>query len=110
MLPSYLSSQILVVTGTGDLFSALLLGFLQRHPEDLRFAVEKAVNALQVVLRGTAKAAGPAALGKGARDAAVCRARELRLVQFQGAIVDPPIAYRAEVFAIGAEGAGAAAD
>lgn len=59
-------------TGTGDLMTALLLGYLHRHPGDLRLAVERAVNACQVVLKGTVQAGGPAALID-SRAAAVCK-------------------------------------
>jgi pyridoxine kinase len=44
-------------TGTGDLFSALLLGYIDRYPNNFGRALEIAVSALQVVLKDTAEKA-----------------------------------------------------
>ena len=79
----------------GDLFTALLLGWLHRHPGELKAALEAAVAGLQTVLRDTVAHCGGAAAAT-ERSAAVCVARELRLVQNQGAILAPQQAYEAE--------------
>jgi hypothetical protein len=50
--------------------TVLLLAWLDRHPRNLKHAVEKAVAALQAVLQATARAAGEAAFTK-ERDAKV---------------------------------------
>ena len=50
--------------------TVLLLAWLDRHPRNLKRAVEKAVAALQGVLQATARAAGEAAFTK-ERDAKV---------------------------------------
>ncbi|KAL4448371.1 hypothetical protein ABPG75_005590 [Micractinium tetrahymenae] len=82
-------------TGTGDLFTALLLGWMHRHPGDLKSALEAAVGGLQAVLRDTVAACGDAAAAK-ERTAEVCAARELRLVQNQAALAAPQRLYAAE--------------
>jgi len=78
-------------TGTGDLFSALLLGWMSRHPENLKLALEHAVAGLQTVLLDTVDYASRH--GGGAeekeRNSKVCAARELRLIQNQGALAEP---------------------
>ena len=79
----------------GDLFTALLLGWLHKHPDDLKTALEAAVAGLQAVLRDTVAQAGAAASAT-ERTAAVCAARELRLVQNQGAILQPQLMFTAE--------------
>ncbi|PRW45098.1 ammonium transporter [Chlorella sorokiniana] len=48
-------------TGTGDLFTALLLGWLHKRPGELKAALEAAVAGLQVVLRDTVDKCGAAA-------------------------------------------------
>jgi pyridoxine kinase len=78
-------------TGTGDLFTALLLGWLHRHPKNLKLALEYAVAGLQTVLLDTVEYAlthggGPE---EKERDAGVCAARELRLIQNQDALAAP---------------------
>lgn len=65
-------------TGSGDLFAALLLAWLQRHPTLLSAALEGAVATLQAVLKDTATASAHT-VGE-SRTAAVWAARELRLV------------------------------
>ncbi|KAG2483428.1 hypothetical protein HYH03_017683 [Edaphochlamys debaryana] len=82
-------------TGTGDLFAALLLAWMQHHPGDLATAVDKAVGGLQAVLADTVRHCGPAALAA-ERTAEVCALRELRLIQCQGKLQDPPLRYRCE--------------
>ena len=46
---------------TGDLFTALLLAWMHRHPCDLKTALEKAVAGLQAVLADTVEHCGDAA-------------------------------------------------
>jgi pyridoxine kinase len=79
----------------GDLFAALLLGWLHKNPGDLKAALDTAVAGLQAVLQGTVQACGDAAAAT-ERTSAVSAARELRLVQHQGAIVRPDLVYGAE--------------
>ncbi|KAG7670781.1 hypothetical protein Ndes2526B_g01465 [Nannochloris sp. 'desiccata'] len=78
-------------TGTGDLFTALLLGWMHRHPENLKLALEYAVAGLQTVLLDTVQYAS--GHGGGAeereRNANVCAVRELRLIQNQDAMAAP---------------------
>jgi pyridoxine kinase len=78
-------------TGTGDLFTALLLGWLHHYPQNLKLALENAVAGLQTVLVDTVEYATKH--GGGAeeeeRNAKVCAARELRLVQNQEALAAP---------------------
>lgn len=81
-------------TGTGDLFSALLLGYIDRYPNNFGRALEIAVSALQVVLKDTAEKAEQylqenPTIEKGS--AAWWRCRELRLVENQDALLNPPI-------------------
>jgi len=81
-------------TGTGDLLSALLLGWMNRHPDDLGLAVAKALGGLQAVLGGTAAAAGASTCGTASgsqakRSSATCKALELRLIQSQDLLKDP---------------------
>ncbi|KAI7837973.1 hypothetical protein COHA_008276 [Chlorella ohadii] len=77
-------------TGTGDLFTALLLGWLHKRPGELKAALEAAVAGLQVVLRDTVDKCGAAAAAE-ERTAAVSSARELRLVQNAAGILSPPL-------------------
>ena len=49
------------------------MAWMDKHPGNLKAAVEKAVAGLQGILQATAKAAGDAALAK-ERDAKVCDA------------------------------------
>jgi pyridoxine kinase len=80
-------------TGTGDLFTALLLGWLHRHPENLKLALEHAVAGLQTVLLDTVEYASSHGGGpeEKERDARVCAARELRLIQNQDALAAPKV-------------------
>ncbi len=68
---------------------------MEAHPGDLAGAVERAVGALQGVLRATAAAAGQQHLGSGERSAADSHARELRLVQNLAHITAPVVGSRA---------------
>ncbi len=74
----------------GDLFTALLLGWLHKRPGELKAALEAAVAGLQVVLRDTVDKCGAAAAAE-ERTAAVSSARELRLVQNAAGILSPPL-------------------
>ncbi len=69
---------------------------MHRHPGDLKSALEAAVGGLQAVLHDTVAACGGAA-GAKERTAAVCAARELRLVQNQAALAAPRRLYAAEL-------------
>lgn len=44
-------------SGSGDLFTALILVWLHKHPEDLKTAIEKTVSTMQKVLQNTHDAA-----------------------------------------------------
>lgn len=81
-------------TGTGDLLAALLLARVTQHPGRLAVAVEAAVASLHAVLKDTAEHAGDA-MQATTRSAAVCRRRELRLVQNQHSIAHPVVQFKA---------------
>lgn len=85
-------------TGTGDLLAALLLARIHERPSHLASAVELAVAGLQGVLAATAAAAGLTALAAGAddRSAEVFKAKELRLIQAQGALLKPAVTIKAQ--------------
>ncbi|XP_070568031.1 pyridoxal kinase-like [Ptychodera flava] len=74
-------------TGTGDLFTALLLVWSHKHPDNLALACEKTISTMQVILKRTLDAAreiaGP---GKKPNVAQI----ELRLVQSKKVIEEPP--------------------
>lgn len=76
-------------TGTGDLMSALLLGWSYKYPHDLAKAAELAVASLQGVLRHTIrdyKQAGESPKNQ----------LELRLIQSQSEIKSPEVTLFAE--------------
>lgn len=77
-------------TGTGDLFAASLTAGLHTHGGDVRAALLHAAATVQAVCKVTAAAAAAAGAGT-ARDSASVRARELRLVQCVGVLLDPPL-------------------
>ncbi|KAJ4770319.1 Pyridoxal kinase [Rhynchospora pubera] len=79
-------------TGTGDLMTALLLGWSNKYPDDLGRAAELAVSSLQAVLRRTV-----ADYEKAGFDPQTS-SLEIRLVQSQEDIRNPPIEYKAEKF------------
>lgn len=83
-------------TGTGDLLTALLLARVHQYPDQVAHAVELAVGALQAVLKETVDEAGPEAMASKERSAQVFSRRELRLVQAQRYLVDPPVIVAAE--------------
>lgn len=68
---------------------------MQRRPGDLRGALEATVAGLQAVLQDTVAHCGEA-VAAADRSAAVCAARELRLVQNQQALLAPQHTYAAE--------------
>ena len=80
---------------TGDLFTALLLGWTHKHPGNLKLALELAVAGLQAVLLDTVANCGAAASSPG-RTAELCRARELRLIQNQRQLAQPVVQVHAE--------------
>jgi pyridoxine kinase len=86
-------------TGTGDLFCALLLGWVDRYPMDLKTALEHAVSGLQIVLQDTASHAQSVMKEESIRiddrKSSWWRCRELRLIQNQDALVSPEILYHA---------------
>jgi pyridoxine kinase len=76
-------------TGTGDLFAALLLGWLSRLPVDLSQAVDHALAGLQAVLQDTHRyAESQSQVEK--YSAEWWSNRDLRLVQNQDRIAHPP--------------------
>lgn len=77
-------------TGTGDLFAASLTAGLHTHGGDVGAALRHAADSVQAVCGVTAAAAAAAGAGT-ARDSASVRARELRLVQCVGVLLDPPL-------------------
>ncbi|XP_066261985.1 pyridoxal kinase [Euwallacea similis] len=78
-----------VFTGTGDLFSALILCFMEQSGFNLKESIEKTVAALQAVLQRTYEYA------KG-KDASP-RHLELRLIQSREDILHPEVVYKATV-------------
>ena len=66
-------------TGAGDIFSALLLGYLSQDTFDMQAAVEKAVSSTYGVLKRTYEGGGG----------------ELRVIESKGLIEQPQILFRA---------------
>ena len=93
-------------TGTGDLLNALLLGWMHRYPSDLKMALERSIAGLQLVLRDTASCAEEDAIARGwtddarTKDPLWWRSRELRLVENQDMLLDPPVRWEAEPFEV----------
>ncbi|KAL3686899.1 hypothetical protein R1sor_013208 [Riccia sorocarpa] len=77
-------------TGTGDLMTALLLGWSYKYPDDLSKAAELAVSSLQGVLRKTIKDYEDVGLPPNVKQL------ELRLIQSQAEITSPKVSYPAE--------------
>lgn len=69
-------------TGTGDLMSALLLAWMDKFPDDVLSASSRAMASVAGVLKRTVSM--PKTDGH-------CPNRELRLIQSQGDILQPPI-------------------
>eukprot|EP00976_Prorocentrum_cordatum_P082092 1184679-Prorocentrum_minimum.AAC.5 len=85
MLPAYFS-------GTGDLLSALLLGWSTMYPDDLATATSTSVRALQAVIRRTADDAGVqrrSIEGLG-NDRSNIGERELKVIQSRDDMLRPP--------------------
>jgi pyridoxine kinase len=80
-------------TGTGDLCAALLLAHTARHTQptsqynanDIPDALARVVNTIFAVLKRTSEAAGK-----------TIKSRELKLVQSQDLILNPPMMFKAE--------------
>eukprot|EP01001_Neometanema_parovale_P001891 NODE_12250_length_518_cov_40.131646_g11961_i0.p1 GENE.NODE_12250_length_518_cov_40.131646_g11961_i0~~NODE_12250_length_518_cov_40.131646_g11961_i0.p1 ORF type:complete len:104 (-),score=11.23 NODE_12250_length_518_cov_40.131646_g11961_i0:121-432(-) len=76
-------------TGTGDLFSALVLGW-STHEPSFRLACEKAVAALQAVLFNTTQHYREVG-GESKEKSQKIAARELRLIQSKNDIENPVV-------------------
>ncbi|XP_050941473.1 pyridoxal kinase isoform X2 [Cucumis melo] len=77
-------------TGTGDLTTALLLGWSNKYPERLDLAAELAVSSLQAVLRRTMNDY------KSAGHDPQSSSLEIRLIQSQDDIRKPKVEFKAE--------------
>eukprot|EP00053_Salpingoeca_punica_P007285 m.66932 g.66932 ORF g.66932 m.66932 type:complete len:296 (-) comp14084_c0_seq3:226-1113(-) len=73
-------------TGTGDLFSALLLAWAVQHPDQPHVAVEKCIASIQAVLRRTIEHRGSSTRTQDC---------ELQLIQSKADIENPSVVYRA---------------
>ncbi|KAJ0954451.1 putative pyridoxal kinase [Helianthus annuus] len=78
--------------GTGDLMTALLLGWSNKYPNNLEKAAELAVSSLQAVLSRTLKDYEKA--GYDPQTSSL----EIRLIQSQDDIRDPEITYNAHIY------------
>ena len=88
--------------GTGDLFMSLLLGWIDRYPDNLPRAMELAVGGLQGVLHDTSEKATNAleqlaSVGTTAEKGGALwwKCRELRLIDNQDKLLSPEIRQRA---------------
>ncbi|XP_020251818.1 pyridoxal kinase [Asparagus officinalis] len=79
-------------TGTGDLTTALLLGWSNKYPEELEKAAELAVSSLQALLRRTVDDYKKA--GYDPQSGSL----EIRLIQSQDDIRNPVVEYKAEKY------------
>ncbi|KAJ6795508.1 pyridoxal kinase [Iris pallida] len=79
-------------TGTGDLMTALLLGWSNKYPDYLERASELAVSSLQALLQRTL--ADYERAGFDTQSSSL----EIRLIQSQEEIQNPQIKYRAEKY------------
>ncbi|XP_038044216.1 pyridoxal kinase-like [Patiria miniata] len=79
-------------TGTGDLFSALLLVWSHTHHDNLQLALEKTVSGMQAVLQRTLQSAQKLA---GPGNKPTPPQRELRLVQSKADLEDPKLCVKA---------------
>ncbi|XP_073281306.1 pyridoxal kinase-like [Primulina huaijiensis] len=79
-------------TGTGDLMTALLLGWSNKYPDNLNKAAELSVSSLQALLART--------LNDYKRAGHDCETSslEIRLIQSQDDIRNPKINYTAETY------------
>ncbi|KAI3412661.1 Pyridoxal kinase [Psidium guajava] len=79
-------------TGTGDLMTALLLGWSNKHPDNLDKAAELAVSSLQAVLQRTLNDYRSAEFNPQSSSL------EIRLIQSQDDIRNPRVNFKAERF------------
>ncbi|XP_030461263.1 pyridoxal kinase isoform X2 [Syzygium oleosum] len=79
-------------TGTGDLMTALLLGWSNKHPDNLDKAAELAVSSLQAVLQRTVDGYRSAEFDPQSSSL------EIRLIQSQDDIRNPRVNFKAERF------------
>ncbi|CAJ2653153.1 pyridoxal kinase [Trifolium pratense] len=79
-------------TGTGDLTTALLLGWSNKHPDNLEKAAELAVSSLQALLQRTLNDYKSA--GHDPKSSSL----EIRLIQSQDEIRSPQIKFKAEIY------------
>ncbi|CAN1122835.1 Pyridoxal kinase [Linum perenne] len=79
-------------TGTGDLMTALLLGWSNKYPDNLDKAAELAVSSLQALLRRTMNDYEKAGYDVSASSL------EIRLIQSQDDIRNPHVVYKAEKY------------
>lgn len=79
-------------TGTGDLMTALLLGWSNKHPDNLDKAAELAVSSLQAVLQRTVNDYRSAEFDPQSSSL------EIRLIQSQDDIRNPQVNFKAERF------------
>ncbi|KAL1365339.1 hypothetical protein HN51_013382 [Arachis hypogaea] len=78
--------------GTGDLMTALLLGWSNKYPDKLEIAAELAVSSLQALLLRTLNDYKSA--GHDLRSTSL----EIRLIQSQDDIRSPEIKFKAEIY------------
>ncbi|KAL4371747.1 hypothetical protein AHAS_Ahas06G0196700 [Arachis hypogaea] len=79
-------------TGTGDLMTALLLGWSNKYPDNLEITAELAVSSLQAVLQRTLDDY------KSAGHDPQSTSLEIRLIQSQDDIRSPEIKFKAEIY------------
>ncbi|RYR04005.1 hypothetical protein Ahy_B06g083506 isoform B [Arachis hypogaea] len=79
-------------TGTGDLMTALLLGWSNKYPDNLEITAELAVSSLQALLQRTLNDYKSA--GHDPRSTSL----EIRLIQSQDDIRSPEITFKAEIY------------
>lgn len=78
-------------TGTGDLMTALLLGWSHKFPDNLLRATELSVASLQAVLKRTVDDYAASGVKPATKQL------ELRLIQSRDDIIQPPVSLRAEL-------------
>ncbi|CAI7922713.1 unnamed protein product [Closterium sp. NIES-54] len=92
-------------TGTGDLMTALLLGWSHKYPHDLARAAELAVASLQAVLARTLQ---QHSVALDSADSSLTpptpKRLELCLVQSHDDIINPPVVLRAQAVECGLDG------
>ncbi|XP_077253754.1 pyridoxal kinase-like [Tasmannia lanceolata] len=79
-------------TGTGDLMTALLLGWCNKYPDNLDKASELAVSSLQAMLHRTVT--DYRTVGYDPQSSSL----EIRLIQSQDDIRNPPVTYKSEKY------------